>query len=145
MWGYPNQWNGQGGGGEAFGIFTALSCVAFFTLILMLLYLWLFYRIFKRAGYSGWYTLINLVPYVGSIVVLFILAFGDWPMLRRREGQPYGYDRYNQPPYPPSTPSGYTTGQAPPWGQSSSPPPPPVYPPEPVEQPPTGPEPPVSP
>lgn len=116
-----------------------LGCIMIFTLIVVVLYLWLFYRIFKKAGYSGWMTLINLIPYVGSIIVLFMLAFGDWPALRGRgsgpmvggPGYPPSYPPTGQPPMPPSGP-GYQP-PAPPMAQSpgayepSAPAPTPTY------------------
>lgn len=37
------------------------------------------WRICVRAGFSGWLSLLHLVPVVGSLVVMAILAFSDWP------------------------------------------------------------------
>jgi len=37
------------------------------------------WRICVRAGFSGVWSLLHLVPMVGSFVVMAILAFGDWP------------------------------------------------------------------
>jgi hypothetical protein len=37
------------------------------------------WRILTRAGYSGALSLFNLVPVIGSFIVMAILAFGDWP------------------------------------------------------------------
>lgn len=37
------------------------------------------WRICERAGYSGAWSLLHLVPGIGSFVVMAILAFGDWP------------------------------------------------------------------
>lgn len=109
MYNYPG-WDGtRDRSGDLLGVAGAIGCIALFTLVLLVLYLWLFYRIFKKAGYSGWYTLINLIPYVGSVIVLFILAFGQWPIER---GMQQGYDRYG-PGYPPGGPSGYTPPGAP--------------------------------
>lgn len=79
------------------------GCLAGVTILMWAIYLWLFYRIFTKAGYSGWLTLLNLIPGVGQIVVIFMLAFGDWPALRGFQqaappAQPY------QPPYTPPPP-----------------------------------------
>jgi hypothetical protein len=38
-------------------------------------------RILNRAGYSGWWSLILLVP-LGNILGLWIFADADWPALR---------------------------------------------------------------
>jgi hypothetical protein len=37
-----------------------------------------FYKIFSRAGFNGWLSLLMLVPLV-NIVMLFFLAFAEWP------------------------------------------------------------------
>jgi len=39
------------------------------------------WRIVTKAGYSGWWALITLVPGI-NIVMLFVFAFSDWPALR---------------------------------------------------------------
>lgn len=37
------------------------------------------WRICQRAGFSGALSLLHFVPAVGSLVVMAILAFSDWP------------------------------------------------------------------
>jgi hypothetical protein len=37
------------------------------------------WRICVRAGFAGAWSLLHLVPVIGSFVVMAILAFGDWP------------------------------------------------------------------
>jgi hypothetical protein len=44
-----------------------------------------YWQIFKKAGFSPALSLLMLVPFVG-IVVLFVVAFSDWPALRRPQG-----------------------------------------------------------
>lgn len=48
-------------------------------LVLMMIPYW---RIVAKAGYSGWLSLLMLIPLV-NIVVLFIFAFSDWPLEQR--------------------------------------------------------------
>lgn len=62
----------------------AFGCVFWLILILaaMAFPIFCFWRIFTKAGYSGAMSLIWLVPLVGPIVVLCILAFGTWPNQR---------------------------------------------------------------
>ena len=43
-----------------------------------------FWRIFSKAGYSGWLSLLMVIPLV-NLIMLYFLAFADWPILRRRE------------------------------------------------------------
>ncbi len=38
------------------------------------------WRICTRAGFSGALSLLHLVPVVGTLVVMAILAFSDWPV-----------------------------------------------------------------
>lgn len=112
----------SGGEGEALAALGAyFGCIAIFTILFLVLYLWLFYRIFKKAGYSGWMTLLNLIPYIGSVIVVFMLAFGDWPALRGRDSGGSGYPPAYPPTYPPA-------GQQPipPTGPAYQPPAPPM-------------------
>ena len=45
------------------------------------------WRICARAGYSGALSLLHLVPFIGSFIVMGILAFGDWPSGEARSGR----------------------------------------------------------
>ena len=38
-------------------------------------------KVVTKAGYSGWWVLIALVPIVGFVMAL-VFAFSDWPVLR---------------------------------------------------------------
>ncbi|WP_138933477.1 hypothetical protein [Roseovarius arcticus] len=42
-----------------------------------------FWKISVKAGYSGWLSLLILVP-VLNFVFLYYLAFSDWPATRQR-------------------------------------------------------------
>lgn len=37
------------------------------------------WQICVRAGFSGAWSLLHLVPLIGSFIVMALLAFGDWP------------------------------------------------------------------
>ena len=55
----------------------------------------------KKAGFSPWLSLLNLVP-VGNLIFLYVLAFADWkvvPLPPQAWGPPPPYPP--QPPYPP--------------------------------------------
>ncbi len=43
-----------------------------------------FWFIFSKAGHSGWLSLLMLVPVV-NIVLLYFLAFSDWPALKKQQ------------------------------------------------------------
>jgi len=42
-----------------------------------------FWFIFKKAGYSPWFSLLMVVPLL-NILMLFFLAFSQWPASRGR-------------------------------------------------------------
>ena len=42
---------------------------------------WPWYRIFSKAGFSGWLALLMFLPLV-NLIMLFYLAFAEWPALR---------------------------------------------------------------
>ncbi|HEY5272195.1 MAG TPA: DUF805 domain-containing protein [Acidimicrobiales bacterium] len=42
-------------------------------------------KVLSKAGYSGWWVLIGLVP-VANVVMFVVFAFSDWPALRGRSG-----------------------------------------------------------
>ncbi len=68
----------------AIPIVIALLSVLIFiplTLVLVILPFWL---ICKKAGFHGALSLLVLVP-IGNVILLFMLAFMDWPALQRRE------------------------------------------------------------
>jgi hypothetical protein len=63
-----------------FGATLALIAIVAYFLVMLLLIVptW---RICARAGYSGALSLLHLlpIPFVGLLIVMAILAFGDWP------------------------------------------------------------------
>ncbi len=46
-----------------------------------------YWRIFSKAGYSGAMGLLMFIP-IANIVVLCILAFGEWPIYRELNSAP---------------------------------------------------------
>lgn len=89
---------------------TYLACIGFFALLMIAFYIFLFWRILTKAGYSGWLSLLNLVGGIGTLVLLGILAFGDWPALKRGGyGGPPSATTYPppgpQPDYRPTPPA----------------------------------------
>jgi energy-converting hydrogenase Eha subunit B len=43
------------------------------------------WRICQRTGYSGWMGILILIPIV-NLVVLYLIAFSDWPADKVRAG-----------------------------------------------------------
>jgi hypothetical protein len=87
-----------------------------FSLVAIIFSVIIYWRIFSKAGYSGAMGLLMFVP-IANIVVLCILAFGEWPIykelnyLRQQAGRgpqyPSSPQQYPPSPqqYPPSTPA----------------------------------------
>ena len=60
-------------GGMIIGYGIVLIAVLAFTV-------WIYWRIYVKAGYNGALALLNLVPGVGPLICPLILAFGRWPI-----------------------------------------------------------------
>jgi len=39
---------------------------------------WLFSKVISKAGFSGWWALLGIVPLV-NIIMLYVFAFSRWP------------------------------------------------------------------
>jgi uncharacterized membrane protein YhaH (DUF805 family) len=50
--------------------------------VLLAVSIWLPVRILHRAGYSGWWVLLNFIPFV-NIVMIWVFSFQSWPNARR--------------------------------------------------------------
>ena len=50
----------------------------------------LFWRIFSKAGFPGALGLIALIPTVGILVLLIVLAISEWPIERDLRGARQG-------------------------------------------------------
>jgi MFS family permease len=85
---------GIGAGIILVGVLFFLAIIAFF--------IFLYWRIFTKAGMSGPLALLLLVPF-GPIIVLCILAFGQWKVVPIAETAPY-YPPIQPPPPPPAFP-----------------------------------------
>lgn len=56
----------------------------FFILITVAIVVWLYWRIFAKAGVSGLFSFLMLVPVI-NIIVLAYLAFAEWPIQKKLE------------------------------------------------------------
>ncbi len=101
------------------GVLASFFIVYFLVLgAILVFFVWLYWRIFEKAGYSGALSLINLFPGVGNLACVLILAFGQWPIEQRLAGV-QGGGTFVPPPPPPTPPAPPTLNPTPP------PPPPP--------------------
>src|SRR5438552_19035006 len=80
-----------------------------FSLVAIIFAVVIYWRIFSKAGYSGALGILMLIPIV-NIIMLCILAFGQWPIykelnyLRQQVAQGQRYPSSPQQ-YPPSAPA----------------------------------------
>jgi ABC-type transport system involved in cytochrome c biogenesis permease subunit len=73
-----------------------MAVMPIFYVVIMAIIIIPFWFICKKAGFSPWLSLLNLIP-LGSLILLYILAFAEWkvaPSVVPQLGYPY-------PPTPP--------------------------------------------
>jgi hypothetical protein len=54
----------------------------FWMLLIAVIILLPFWRICTKAGYSGWLSLLVLIP-LANVIFVYFLAFSEWPSQRR--------------------------------------------------------------
>ncbi len=87
-------------GGMAAGL---IAFIAIIVLVFVAFYIFLWWRICNKAGLPGALGFLILLPGIGELVLLCILAFSDWKVVPVPES-PY----YAPPPnYPPPPPPAY--------------------------------------
>lgn len=59
----------------------AVLIIVVFALLMTILFVLSFCKIFKKAGYSWAWGLLWLVPF-GNVIIPLVLVFGDWPILK---------------------------------------------------------------
>ncbi|WP_207229259.1 hypothetical protein [Ktedonosporobacter rubrisoli] len=98
------------------GAFGVLSCVyGLIVLVIIAFAILVFWKILSKAGYNGAWSLLLLIPGVNGVaalVIMCVLAFGEWPILRElnylrqqammRGQPPYAGFPPPNPPYPPN-------------------------------------------
>ena len=63
------------------GLFAGLGVLLFVYLGILVLSVVAAVKVVTKAGYSGWWVLITVVPLVGTVFI-FIFAFSTWPVTR---------------------------------------------------------------
>jgi hypothetical protein len=65
----------------AAGVIATLALTYTVVLIAIVAFtIWVYWRIFAKAGYNGALSLLNFIPGVGPLICVIILAFGRWPI-----------------------------------------------------------------
>jgi hypothetical protein len=54
-------------------------------LVVIAFCIFLYWKIFSKAGYSGFLSLLLLVP-IANLIVIIWFAFADWPVLKKLRG-----------------------------------------------------------
>ncbi len=62
----------------------AMAIFAVFGLAILAFMVYCWWRICAKAGYSGAMSLLLLIPGIGPLILVLILAFGNWPITRDR-------------------------------------------------------------
>ena len=68
-----------------FGVCFVFGFILLILAVNIVLIVWPFCRIFSKAGYPWALGILMIVP-VANIIMPFVLAFGDWPILRKQTG-----------------------------------------------------------
>jgi glycerol-3-phosphate acyltransferase PlsY len=87
----PNDFSGGGILAAFIGVYLIVIVVMLAVVIIP------FWFILKKAGFSPWLSLINIVPF-GTLILLYVLAFAQWKVV------PAPQPGWQQPPYPPLPP-----------------------------------------
>jgi hypothetical protein len=88
----------------ATGLIAGLALVYVVVILAIVAFsIWLYWRIFAKAGYNGALSLLNLVPGVGPLICVVILAFGRWPIEDQLATLQAGGSFPSSPPPPPGT------------------------------------------
>ena len=74
-----------------------------FLLVVVAFTIWVYWRIFAKAGYNGAMSLLNLIPGVGQLICMLILAFGRWPIEDQLDALRAGLTGTPMPPPAPGT------------------------------------------
>ena len=81
--------------GSGLGAIFGVLVLVYIAIAVVAIVAWV--KIITKAGYSGWWVLIGLVP-IANIVMFLVFAFSDWPALQQARGQA----GYYPPPGPPA-------------------------------------------
>lgn len=76
--------------------------LVFFGLLISAFLVFLSWRVFVKAGMAGPLGLLVLIPALGPLVVLCILAFSDWGVVPVASVYSAGLPAYPPPAYPPA-------------------------------------------
>ena len=62
---------------------TIIAIIVFISIVIVILPYW---KIYSKAGFSGWLSITMIIPLL-NVVMLFYLAFADWPVLKNHRNK----------------------------------------------------------
>ncbi len=81
-------------------ILTMLPFFFLFALVAIAIIVIPFWFICKKAGFSPWLSLLNIIP-LGNLILIYVLAFSDWKVVPAP--LPMWQPPMPQPPLPPQS------------------------------------------
>jgi hypothetical protein len=85
---------------QQFG-FAFIGIIMIVVVIVYALTIWMYWRTLAKAGLAGPLAFLFLVPAIGPLIPLAILAFSDWKVVPAPTASPYYPPSYPPPPPPP--------------------------------------------
>ena len=92
---------------KAMHIFATMApLIGIFVIVAIALYIIPLWQICKKAGLSGPLSLLAIIPGIGKLIVLYVIAFSDWRVVAPTVTyqQPYPPAPYPPTGYPPQGP-----------------------------------------
>lgn len=92
---------------QALRIFATMApLIGLFIIVAWALYIIPLWQICRKAGLNAPLSLLAIIPGIGKLIVLYLIAFSDWRVIPSPYG---GLQPYPPPPpnYPPPPPTGY--------------------------------------
>ena len=81
-------------------VMAIIPMIGFFIIIGLAIVILPFWFICKKAGFSPWLSLLNIIP-AGNLILIYVLAFAEWKVAPG-PAQPMGLPYPPAPPAPPS-------------------------------------------
>jgi hypothetical protein len=69
--------------GSGLAAFYALVLLVYIPVAIIAVLAWV--KIISKAGYSGWWVLVALVPLL-NLIMFLVFAFSDWPVRKQARG-----------------------------------------------------------
>jgi len=78
-----------------------LAIIPIIILVVLVILIVPFWFILKKAGFTPWLSLLCLIPTIGPLILLYVLAFAEWKVVAVPQAAYPPYPYPPQPPFPP--------------------------------------------